>query len=597
LQRLADILLLVVVCYLVFFGYLSDHKFIKTEGLRAVVVQEMRTRDGFTMPTVHLQPYLNKPPLYAWTTTWLSRQMDRFDEEVARLPSAAAGTGLVMLMYLLGERWIRRGAGLAAATFTLLCFTVTEYSVRAELDMPFTLFCTCNIVLTHAALRARGTREFALWLAAYAFALLAAMWKGPHSLIFMWLFMIGWSLVRIRVSGSAGGASWWRRQLAALRADMYWLRRPGQIVGAVLCLGTLVFWTRNLSQFAGAGAVGYTAAIELLARLVPHRLDHLLDLLMFLPMLLVITLPSSAFAVFTFFSKTRMLAWGRDRRWHGGTTFWPMLGNGLLTWWLWMRRGVRRQRLAAWIVPTLLFMLWAPAKSPRYCLPVFPPIILLGTLVALRLDEDRTHDGQGPAASTRVWRTLFALIAGLGVLGVAGLALALARMDVAGVTASWRPWAFLAIGCMLPLTVELLHPRGRSLRTRLILSLVALLAWQPIVHEVWWPLRIARESQRATAQRIHEIVPVGARLYVLGVHEYHDVAVYAITPFEFAHSLDDALARARALAPETDRAYAIFRTDETEELTSGATAQYTVLFNFTRADKDNVCVEIRSRDQ
>ena len=80
------------------------------------------------------------------------------------------------------------------------------------------------------------------------------------------------------------------------------------------------------------------------------------------------------------------------------------------------------------------------------------------------------------------------------------------------------------------------------------------------------------------------------------MREYHDVAVYAITPFEFAASLDDALTRARALAPETDRAHAIFRTDETEELTTGAKTQYTVLFNFTRADKDNVCVEIRAPD-
>jgi 4-amino-4-deoxy-L-arabinose transferase-like glycosyltransferase len=137
LHRALDILLLVLVCYLVLFANLDRHEYIKTEGLRAIVATEMLERDGWSMPTVHHQPYLNKPPLYAWTTVWLSRQADGLTEQIARIPSALAGTALVLLMFALAERWIGRGTGLVAATFTLLCPTIADYAVRAELDLPF----------------------------------------------------------------------------------------------------------------------------------------------------------------------------------------------------------------------------------------------------------------------------------------------------------------------------------------------------------------------------------------------------------------------------------------------------------------------------
>jgi 4-amino-4-deoxy-L-arabinose transferase-like glycosyltransferase len=585
LKRLVDILILLIVCYLVFIGYLDDHRFIKTEGLRALVVKEMLERDGLTMPTVHYEPYLNKPPLHAWCTTWLARQFGYFNEKVARLPSAVAGAALVLLMYVLSECWIGRGAGLVAATFTLYCPTIADYAVRAELDMPFSLFCALNIVCTFAALRAKGVRAGLMWLSAYAFALAAAMWKGPHSLIFMWMTLIGWSVIHLDRSRP-------RRLGSLLRGELSWLVSPGQVLGLFLCLMVLVKWAQALSAFAGPGRVSRMAAIEALDRLIPHKAVHLLEMVVFIPFLAIIAVPASVFAVLTFSRRLRLALWGEHPAEVIGKTVWGRGWSLRRGWGAWMCRSVRRRALLAWLLPSLLFMLWAPAKSPRYTIPIFPPIILLGAMVAIRLEEDPAQDGCAPRMATRVWRAFFTLLTLAGLAGVVGLVLALLKVDVGGLTRTWRPWAFLAIGGALPLAVELLQPARRSLNTRVILSLVALLAIQPVLRDIWWPLRVAGEPSVELVEQIDDAVPNGQYLYVLGVHEYHDLAIYADTPFVFAYSLDDVLARARDIEPATDRAYAIFRTDETDELTANAQSKYEVLFHFERQDRDNVLVEI-----
>jgi 4-amino-4-deoxy-L-arabinose transferase-like glycosyltransferase len=111
LNRVVEILVLLLVCYLVFFSGLGRYDYINTESLRAVVVDEMLDREGLSMPTVHEAPYLKKPPLYAWTTTLIARAAGEFNEEIARLPSAVCGTLFVLLLYGLGEAWIGCGGG------------------------------------------------------------------------------------------------------------------------------------------------------------------------------------------------------------------------------------------------------------------------------------------------------------------------------------------------------------------------------------------------------------------------------------------------------------------------------------------------------
>ncbi len=561
MQRLLEILLLLVVCYLAFFTTLKRHDYIKTEALRAIVVDEMLERDGLTMPTVHHTPYLKKPPLYAWITTLLARQAGGLDEQLARLPSAVCGTLFVLLMYLLGERWIGRDGGLTAGAFALLSPTIADYAVRAELDLPFSFFCAVNMALTLTALRARGVVAGLCWLLAYAAALTASMWKGPHVLIFMWLTLLAYG----------GLTRSWR-----------FLKSPAQWIGLAATLGVLVWWTAALSAFAGPSTVGRSAALELLVRLVPHKAGHLVEFVTFLPMLVIITLPASAFMLLGFRRDVRTSCGLAAAPATAATGVWPTLRN----WWRahWAQEHTRMMVL--WLVPSLAFMLWAPAKAPRYSIPLFPPIFLLAALVAVRLnpvtDSTRRH-------VDRVWRVFFGALAAAGIFGLVRMIAGFFGLNFGlGDADAWRPWAFLAVGGLIPLTVDLVYRGRRMLRARLIVTLAAILGLQPVLHDVWWPLRVRHDTQRPAAEQIDETVPAGTRLFVLGDHEYHDTAIYAATPLKFAASLDDALAQAGG-----ERAYAICPADEVEELTEDAAARHEVLFHFDRLGEDHLCLLVQ----
>ncbi|MHC4091898.1 MAG: ArnT family glycosyltransferase, partial [Planctomycetota bacterium] len=154
--RAVEVVFLLLVCGTMFFVGLGRFDFIKTEGLRAIVVAEMLEQPGISMPSVHHRPYLKKPPLYAWSTALLARALPPFDEQIARLPSALAATALVLLLYGVAEGRIGRGAGVPAAALALANVTVVDYAMRAELDMGFAFLTTASILLAYPALQRRG---------------------------------------------------------------------------------------------------------------------------------------------------------------------------------------------------------------------------------------------------------------------------------------------------------------------------------------------------------------------------------------------------------------------------------------------------------
>lgn len=601
MNRIVEILVLLAVAYLVFFTNLYRHDYVKTEGLRAVVVDEMLQREGLTMPTVHQTPYLKKPPLYAWTTSTAARAVGRFDEEIARMPSAVAGVLLVLLTYWLGERWIGPGGGFPAGVFALLCPTICDYAVRAELDLPFSFFCTACLSLTLAAMRAGGAqnehvgralpgasgeaqptstavaqsspshiRRFRvgpvlLWAGAYFFALAAAMWKGPHSLIFMWLTMIGF---------------------ARLTRDWSFLRSIAQWAGLAVTLGVLLWWTKALSAFAGPSTVGRAAGVELLVRLVPYKLEHILDMVTFIPMLILITLPASAFALLSFRRDVRIACGvaGAAAASHDGDN----LRRRLVDWWQAMIAQPLGVMILAWLIPNLIFMLWAPAKSPRYTIPIFPPIFLLGAWMALRIEAT------GPATTvgrhgTRLWRFVFGFLTVLGlaalirlVAGFSGITFGIGTAD------NSLPWLLLGIGLTAPMVLDLTRRAGRTLGGRLLAMLFMLICAQPVLHTVYWPSRTASDSQREVAQDIDAMVPEDQRLYVLGKHEFPDTQIYSQRQFVFVPSIDAALTLSGG-----DFAFVVVEADELEELTEGAVAVYAKVYEFERADSLNLIIRVR----
>lgn len=561
MRQLAEVTLLLTVAALAYFVGLGRHQYIKTEALRAIVVAEMLPRDGLTMPTAHEAPYLKKPPLYAWTTTLIARSLDRFDEFVARLPSATSGMILVLVMYALGEWWIGRGAGFCAGVLTLLIPTISDYAVRAELDLPFSLFCVLAIASALSAMR--STRASGgLWILAYLAMLAGSMWKGPHILIFTWLAMLAYAR--------------WTNRWISLRSPMHWLC-------CVTVLGLLGWWTMALSGFAGGGRVGRTAGVELFVRLVPHSVSGFVSILTFPIVYIAVTLPASALALASLHPNVqRACGWPQFEN-HAGATTWQRLKN----WWTALRSDRTGVLLAAWAGYNFVFMAIAPGKAPRYTIPIFAPVILLAAWTATRCQSPDTN----PSAHRiidRIWRGMFIIV---GILGLTALGcwLAAANGYEKWLGAPKVRWAWLVMGggWLIPVVVDRLVPAARRLNFRFFLLLLVFLTFQPVLKQVWWPGREAADSQAGVIAQLDQHIPTAAPIFVLGKREYPDTQLYSGRRFVFAASIDDALERG-----DGEVAYCVARTKELEKLTRDAKASFEEVFHFERSGHDNVLIRV-----
>jgi len=613
LPRSVEIPLLLLVCGALFLSGMDRFDFIKTEGLRAVVVKEMLEQPGLSMPSVHHRPQLKKPPLYAWTTTLLARAVDRFDQRIARLPSAAAGTLLILLLYLAGERGLGRGAGLIAAAFGLTNVTVVDYAKRAELDMGFALLTTVSILLAYGAHRSQSSDTHTdsvlrpnqsrpatgrtnaeqdctapdnrrlgagwWWIGCYLTATLASLWKGPHSLIFLWVTLATHSWRKRR----------WR-----------WVLTPGHIAGMVLCLGILVGWTITLSAHAGAGNVGKTAGIELVSRLLPLSLGDLASILYALPVMGVVLLPASLFMVVSLRSGPVYTAGGAPAS-RSLRDLWHFCAGRAGRWWAALAAHPFQEYLLYWLIPNMLWSAFVPAKAPRYWLPMFPPAFLLAAAILLNhrtTTEAGSADcrvGRCPPAGGRdhlelAWRGLSAFfgITGCAVLLCAGVVALKPDLSIGG--AALRPawaWAAFGLGWAAAAVIALQRRAGPATTRRCLGLLVVVLAAQPVLTHVWWPIRARDDSQRGPAAQIDAIVPAGQPVFVLGRHEIPDVEFYSRRFFQWLDEPNEA--RAHTSAPRT---YYMLRKGDLAAEVSSRGFDYETCLDFLYADTPIALIRI-----
>ncbi len=554
---------MLAVCVVLFFLGQGRHDFIKTEGLRAVVVAEMLEQPGLAMPTVHHRPYTKKPPLYAWSTAALARAAERFDEQIARLPSAIAGTLFILLLYAVGETALGRGAGWIAAALALANVTVVDYSMRAELDMGFALLTTTALLLAYPALRRGGATAVVCWMACYLVATLAALWKAPHSLIFLWVPLLAYA---------------WRKH------DWRWLRNPGQVAGLLLTLGVLMTWAVTLSTFAGNQTVARAAAIELVTRLIPLSVGDLLSTLYAVPMMALIVLPASLFVIASFRSGVIYETNDRPAGRSAGAVV-RFCIERFRGWWRAVAQNPFAEFLLFWTFANLLWCAIVPAKAPRYWLPMFAPVFLLAGHVL----RQQVSPG-GRRHLELAWRWVYGVI---GVGGLAGLLMALilvvtGAQGVAGLTlgSPW-PWLVLGTGCTTVAVLNLADRRHRTSWAPCLGLIIVVLAAKPVLAQVWWPARAQSATQRLNAAAIDERVPTGQPVLVLGRHELPDVGFYSRRRFEWLDSPEEA-----KWHTSTSPAYFLLRQEDLDEIVVDPGFEYTLELEFDRADKRIVLIRI-----
>jgi 4-amino-4-deoxy-L-arabinose transferase-like glycosyltransferase len=150
------------------------------EARYAEVAREMQQGGFWAVPHLNGQVYSEKPPLFFWSIIAAGFLCGGINETAARLPSALAAIGALLLVYRMGERLFgRRAAWLAAAAFGT-CFKVLWQGRFGQIDMLLTALVTLAVWFW-----VRGYTEDRpgfYWLF-YVFAGFATIAKGPVGLL------------------------------------------------------------------------------------------------------------------------------------------------------------------------------------------------------------------------------------------------------------------------------------------------------------------------------------------------------------------------------------------------------------------------------
>ncbi len=363
-------------CGLTFFAGLGRPAITDSdEAFYAESAREMLERADWLTPHFNDTTRFEKPVLYYWlaATTYVVTGASAW---AARLPSALAGLGLVLILYFSARRWYDDTTALLAGVIGATSFGAIAMARQALPDLPLAFFTTLTIWATlvglldappgHAEVRARRT-----WLVTAAVGAAGAfLVKGPVGIALLVMVLGPITVLEFWLSG----ARWRARAIdvALACAVFVFIAAPWYVAMTVehgVAYLERFFLAENLDRFA-------TARYN-----VPRPSWY------YVPIVIGGLLPWSLF----------MPLWV------------PKLTHA------WRQRALdtRAVRLAVWALAPLAFYTASIGKQPRYILPIMIPLaVLLGHAIvtALTTPNERGRLFVGCAAASG------ATIAALGAL-------------------------------------------------------------------------------------------------------------------------------------------------------------------------------------
>jgi dolichol-phosphate mannosyltransferase len=213
------------------------------ESRYAEIPRQMLEEGRWLVPTLHGQPYLDKPPLLYWLVIGAYRLFGAHDW-AARLVPGLAGVATVLLTFWWGRRALGVRAGFCGAV--ALCLSA-EFVYRARMltmDPLLCLWVVAALACAHAALSGHALRR-RWWLAAAAACGLGLLTKGPVALALVAVPVAAFRFLdqrcpKIRIANmclflvfAAGLAAPWYLAVA--------VQEPG--------FAGYFFWTHNVQRF------------------------------------------------------------------------------------------------------------------------------------------------------------------------------------------------------------------------------------------------------------------------------------------------------------------------------------------------------------
>jgi 4-amino-4-deoxy-L-arabinose transferase-like glycosyltransferase len=357
--------LLGVSLFLFFYG-LGSSELWRTEALRAIIGQQMLDSGNWIVPRLYGEPLFTKPPGMYLAIALCSWPGGRVTDFTARLPSALAATGCVLLFWWYFKRQLGRVAGLAAGLILPMSLMWLDKASSAEIDTLQVFWVTASLMCLFRATEdetATSAGPFRWWLAA-----LVCVAGG---------FLTKWTAPEF-FYGTAIPFLWWRGRLRALWS---WQHLASLAIAAALCLA----WVGAAVQLEGWEVFWATVEREGGDRFVPQhdgRAYPWRQTLIHPARLLVTTLPWSALAL---------------------VALWPSFFKRLDP-----RERRLLQAMHCWVWPHVLFWSLPTEHTPRHSFPLFPGLAGLAAIVWLawydgRLRWPRLRPAQLLAASLALW--------------------------------------------------------------------------------------------------------------------------------------------------------------------------------------------------
>lgn len=146
------------------------------EARYAEVAREMRQEGSYAIPRLNGAVYTQKPPLLFWLIIASSFLTGGVGEVSARIPSALAAIGALILVFRLGERLFNRRAGWIAALAFATCFKILWQGRFGQIDMLLTFLVTLGVWFWVRGYTENRPGLYPLFFVATGLATLA---KGP----------------------------------------------------------------------------------------------------------------------------------------------------------------------------------------------------------------------------------------------------------------------------------------------------------------------------------------------------------------------------------------------------------------------------------
>jgi len=343
------------------------------EAFYAESAREMVESGDWLTPHFNYEPRFQKPALYYWLTAAVF-SVTGPHEFPARLWSALAGVGLVIVTAACGRRWYDESVGLLAGAITASSFGYFAVARMALPDLPLAFFVSLTVWAAFVATLERERNPRKWLLVAAAAAALGFLMKGPLALLLPVLVVVPILLME---------------------------RRSYNVQFSDLVLSFLLFLAIALPWY--------------IAMWAQHGSDYLVG-----------------FFVGDNYERFATARFNDPRPWW---FYGPIVAGGLLPWaplaltwlspilqFLTRRRdvGTLDLRLLLWALLPLAFFTASVGKQPRYILPVLPPLaILLASSII-----DRTSDWRSLSGARTRPRRSNAVVYGCVVSGAFLVALA-----------------------------------------------------------------------------------------------------------------------------------------------------------------------------